>query len=651
LPPLSEKQIIWNLYFDELILANDYPKPISYQELQKLIVITHSRNNLDVRFEKCFIDGFAGKENLAEKCIVWSLVKGTCIISENNFSDEQIEMIVDQIVTDSDAKSLHLFSAKTYFDYIQNTLPKAIVINRFDDATMRIGLGWLVQNPENGNQIAGIKNCTKFLNELNNRIWEKTKALLVTLNREQLIEKLLLNLEAIRKENRRWNNTIKAVLAQHDDKSNAMEVASRKLTELNGASLSSRLVIEMALCECPIDTGKIAGEIEISKVMAYASMLHHIGGWSDAIDKECMDAEIIISTLGEILFDHSFDDDVISKYGLAVNNIMLNSHAEQYDKLFIPSDTVTSVEESFDNQFIEAWNDEYGFTIDECLDFIDHLEDIAVKQNLAVIKLTEVDLFPRTVSERSVQSILDSLVLYPRVSWDYTPDGFKAKDWYPWKFRRRLSLVSRPIVNLENSNDSIYFIAPASIRESFLYLVRGAYEAEFDDKFYSSDKMRKWNGDKRNFYGHDFNKQVSKKLNEFGWQTESDVFITKILNKSFQKNFGDIDVLVWDEVSGRVLAIECKDLLFAKTQGEIANQLSEFRGVGKDDRLKKHLDRIELLNNNLSTVQKYLGLEKIKSIEIVLVFSNVVPIAYMKNEVLQSINIKLFSELDTLKCK
>lgn len=648
LSPLPEKRIIWNLYFDELILANDYPEPISYKELQNLIVIDCSQKNIDVRFEKRFIDGFAGRENLAEKCMVWSLIKGTCVISENNFSDEQIEVIVDQIVIDSDTKSLHLFSVKTYFDYIQDTLPDAIVINRFDDATMRIGMGWLVQEPKDGNQIIGIKNCTNFLNELIDRIWEKTKVLLVTLNREQLIEKLLFNLEAIRKENRTWNNTIKAVLAQHDDKSNAMEVASRKLAELNGASLSSRLVIEMALCECPIDGQKIAGEIEISKLMAYASMLHHIGGWSDSIKKECMDAEIIISTFGEILFDHSFDDAVISKYGLAVNNKMLNSHANKYNELFISSDTVSSVEEAFDKQFLEAWNDEYGFTIDECLDFLDHLEDIAVKQNLAVIKLTAVDLFPSTASKRSIQSIVDSLVLYPRVSWDNTPDGFEAKDWYPWKFRRRLSLVSRPIVKLDDSNKSTYFIAPASIRESFLYLVRGAYEAEFDDKFYSSDKMRKWNGDKRNFYGHDFNKQVANKLSEFGWQTEPDVFITQILNKSFEKDFGDVDVLAWDEVSGTVLAIECKDLLFAKTYGEIANQLSEFRGVGKGDRLKKHLDRVELLNKNLSTVQKYLGLEKIQTIEIVLVFSNVVPIAYMKNEVLQTINIKLFSELDKI---
>lgn len=645
---LPEKQIIWNLYFDELILANDYPEPISYKELQNLIVIDCSRKNIDVTFEKQFIDGFAGKENTAEKCMVWSLIKGVCVIAENNFSDEQIEMIVDQIVTDSDAKSLHLFSAKTYFDYIQDTLPEVIVINRFDDATMRVGLGWSVQNPENGNQIIGIKNCTNFLRELNNKIWEKIKELLLTINREQLIEKLLFNLEAIRKESRTWNNTIKAVLSQHDDKSNAMEVASRKLAELNGASLSSRLVIEMAICECPIDGGKIAGEIEISKLMAYASMLYHIGGWSDTINKECMDAEIIISTFGEILFDHLFDDAVISKYGLAVNNKMLNSHAEKYDKLFISSDTVSSVEESFDKQFIEAWNDEYGFTIDECLDFLDHLEDIAFSQKLAVIKVTEPELFPHNTSKVSIQAILHSLVLYPRVSWDNTPDGFDAKDWYPWKFRRRLSLVSRPIVKLDNSNDPIYFIAPASIRESFLYLVRGAYEAEFDDQFYSSDKMRIWNGDKSDKYGHNFNKQVASKLSELGWRTEPDVLITKIFNKSFEKGYGDIDVLAWDEVSGRVLAIECKDLLFAKTYGEIANQLSEFRGIGKKDRLKKHLDRIELLNKNLSIVEKYLGLEKIKSIEIVLVFSNVVPIAYMKNEVLQSINIKIFSELDKI---
>jgi hypothetical protein len=63
-----------------------------------------------------------------------------------------------------------------------------------------------------------------------------------------------------------------------------------------------------------------------------------------------------------------------------------------------------------------------------------------------------------------------------------------------------------------------------------------------------------------------------------------------------------VHVLAWNKSTGRVLAIECKDLQYRKTPGEIAEQLSDFRGEvdarGKRDYLRKHLDRMELIDRH-----------------------------------------------------
>jgi hypothetical protein len=49
----------------------------------------------------------------------------------------------------------------------------------------------------------------------------------------------------------------------------------------------------------------------------------------------------------------------------------------------------------------------------------------------------------------------------------------------------------------------------------------------------------------------------------------------------------------------RVLLIECKDVQYRKTLGEVAEQLADFRSEmrsdGKPDLLKKHLNRVEVL--------------------------------------------------------
>jgi hypothetical protein len=88
-------------------------------------------------------------------------------------------------------------------------------------------------------------------------------------------------------------------------------------------------------------------------------------------------------------------------------------------------------------------------------------------------------------------------------------------------------------------------------------------------------------------------------LDELNWEAEPELKPTKLLNRSFDRDYGDIDALAWNRDSGRVLVMECKDLQYHKTIGEVAEQLSDFRGLirpdGKPDDLKRHLDRLELV--------------------------------------------------------
>jgi hypothetical protein len=145
-------------------------------------------------------------------------------------------------------------------------------------------------------------------------------------------------------------------------------------------------------------------------------------------------------------------------------------------------------------------------------------------------------------------------------------------------------------------------------------------------------RMRVWAGTTADKQGREFSREVADRLEELGWKAEPEVKITKLLRKGFDRDYGDVDVLAWNPESDRVLIIECKDLQYRKTFGEIAEQLSDFRGEigrdGKPDDLRRHLDRVELILGHLTELAAYVGFARIPALESHLVFKNPVPMQF-----------------------
>jgi hypothetical protein len=98
--------------------------------------------------------------------------------------------------------------------------------------------------------------------------------------------------------------------------------------------------------------------------------------------------------------------------------------------------------------------------------------------------------------------------------------------------------------------------------------------------------------------------------------------------------------------------MECKDLQFNKTLGEVAEQLADFRGEtrsdGKRDPLRKHLDRLEVLGVHQLEISKALKLSMPVSIEGHLIFKNPVPMRFAWERMANRVQLSLFEELDRL---
>ena len=193
---------------------------------------------------------------------------------------------------------------------------------------------------------------------------------------------------------------------------------------------------------------------------------------------------------------------------------------------------------------------------------------------------------------------------------------------------------------------------PFLLRSGYNYTISNTYDGDFEATNFASSEMRKWIGGIRNKEGHSFNKRVKQEFVKFGWNANSDIELSGLLMQKMEKDYGDIDVVAWNKKTGKVMLIECKDLFLAKTAGEIARQIYDFRGVktnkGKPDRLLKHIYRYERVRKSLSILKKNLAVEVDVELEVCVLFNSVSPLRYLDDERMQGVKVLSFNEISQL---
>ena len=251
----------------------------------------------------------------------------------------------------------------------------------------------------------------------------------------------------------------------------------------------------------------------------------------------------------------------------------------------------------------------------------------------------------------TLEAAIAAFSLVPRVQWDRSPDGFLPNAWHPWRFRRQLSLVSRPIVQLNDNEDPDLLVAPAMVVHSLLKFVTDVCRGRLDSAFFRSTKMKSWIGHVADENGKRFNEKVAERLRGLGWDARANLSDGEILQRRKDPRFGDVDVLAWKRKTGLVIVSECKDLSFDKTFGEIARRLAKYQGTVtadcKRDDLRKHLDRFDVLKHNSEELAKFVGCN-VERLEALVVTSQPVPMQFDENLKKLGVRFVTIMELDHL---
>jgi hypothetical protein len=359
-------------------------------------------------------------------------------------------------------------------------------------------------------------------------------------------------------------------------------------------------------------------------------------------------AKVQVFSNGEFSIDEDYSEVVVQPYMAEQFTEQFAAAATSYSDYYRDPGHATpeAGAEAFVPAFVEAFRAEYGISPEDLISAQFAIEKDAISDERLIVRRNQNQIRQVLVSAGLSATVADRLFdhfsLWPRGEWDKTPTGFTSKDWYPWRYRRRLSLVARPFVRLDEGDNAQIIFAPGIVDDSIELLFSRLLNGRLPAEYFSSTLMRSWIGEATRRRGDEFEDQVAIELRAMGLNALVRRPMTQF---GADESYGDIDVLAWTQGGRLYFPIECKRLRFARTVAEIGEQLRDFKGE-EADRLAKHVRRCQWLEQHHSELRKATYATGAHSSLIpLLVTSTVVPMQFIKDLPLPVERIVSFSRL------
>lgn len=607
----------------------------------------------------CSIDylrAFSCADNIGDRWMVEAIIEGARVLAGS--ADAALaERLASMIVTDTASRHLHVLKPRTAADYVLATaeLPRPRLLQAEVRAWADIGLAQRCGIAAGtARLIEEKKEASRLLGTAVEVIWGEIRERLQLIDRASVIEMCIDNHNAIDRDRGTWRHTAAAVLHLHP-REDVMRAAVKRESERSEVGLCCRVVIEMAVCTAPVRGGRICSLDDFDFLVARVSLLCGVASRSDEIHHGFAE-KVEIKPSGVLRFEDEFANRIHEPFMVALSRDQFAAAAEGYDTFYEVPEQIddTEYERQRNPEFDTAFVGEYGVTPIRMVDFVSRLGERAVASGNGRVTVRRSELKADLVAMNGVdaddaETLLDAWCLVPRAQWDEKrPANASAKDWYPWRFARRLSLLSKPIVQITVEDDPLCVVSPVIAKHGLDYALR-AYNACLPAPYFRSEEMRSWIGSAIDRLGHRFNHTVAGRLRDLGLQAEAEFLMTRLGGAAAD---GDVDTLAWNAATGDIFVIECKRLLADKTVGEIAERLVEFgpnhvERNGRRGPTRRHLDRVAILRNRLPQLAAATGIaEGAIRIRSCLVTSALVPMQFQREA---ATYFDIVSDLDAIK--
>ncbi len=579
-----------------------------------------------VTIPAAFVSIGRSPQNVAELLLAKAFVLGASLLAGQRLSDSEIEKVIEPLHISPDERHMHTLMTTDHRDHLREFGEREFKLLKDADvyfADAGIGYEAGINEPT---LIEDRQRCKDLLNNVVDAFWARCRQRLEKIDRKSLVVHCLQNNEAVIAEQENWTRTRRAVAAIHKDQADVLSASQKAREKMDRTQISHRLLIEMAICTCPESGGREATQEDIDYLGTQILQMAATAQESDAMRAEAIPAWVRVALAGDIRLSSDFSD-LMRPYLMSHFEITHRRDIQEYENyLSEPMRGTKTEEEVFGPAFVQAFLDEYGISPVRLADLATVLAQDARAQRVNIV-VHSIDslralLQKAGFSEIEVDGVVQHFLLPARPDWTKVPPPFRAKDWWPWRYRRRLSMMTRPLVAL-NALEVVY--APAFCDDSFRHVVMEAYTGASDTEYFASSTMKKYIGAANAKKGLEFNKSAAAKFNELGWRVWTEVEMNR-LHCPGEEASGDIDVIA--EKDGKVYLCECKDLSFARTITEVVEQLGRFHGKHGDE-LWKHLRRVKWVQQNASQLRYVVGQEPVETRSL-LITSKVVPMQHSK---------------------
>jgi hypothetical protein len=611
-----------------------------------VVEVSIASSAIRITIPRSFFRHFAVPSNVAEQKLIRACFIGIGRLGQKRIESNRLDTLVRTIVRNENARFFHLVYAQDYRQNVGSTnAPKPWFIADGELNYICIGLSQRLLGPSQ-TSLEDQASCNAFLHKVVDDCWARIRSVLIEVDAHSTVLRALTNVEAIELDKEHWRLTASALLAIHQDQNDVISAAKERESHRAAAELASRVLAEMAVCTCPATGGRPINEADLHGLLAAIELLIEAAHSSDAIQYGLTPARINIFPNGEFSGDTTYKEKIMLPYIEEYFREQFGQSAEAYEDYFedprsMPDPSPTD----FSTQFSDAFIAEFGITVDELTDAYQALANDALSEAKLVVSRPETRFREIVASafqtSDGVDKFLRNFVLAPRDRWDTAPSGFVNKDWYPWRYRRRLSLIMRPFLQLADSDAQIVY-APGFVHDCVLLLLSRLLSGRLPADDFQSAQMRSWIGEITRQRGEEFEGSVAKEFQSAGLSAVASRPMTEF---GADPSYGDLDVLAWTPDGRTFYLVECKRLRFARTSSEVGEQLREFRGA-EMDRLARHIRRCDWLKNNLEAVRRVSNTTGSQiTLTPLLVTSTVVPMQFATGLPLPADRVLVFSKL------
>lgn len=475
------------------------------------------------------------------------------------------------------------------------------------DCLVKCGSIWDFRTRSDGSEIDGKDACKIFITKYRDAILESLIRDIRQFDRLALCKMCGDRYQGARLDRSHWRRTIRALRAIHG--ASADSRAFERENSINAVLRATKLTCEIGACEASQTSDKAPSRMELDALFAKALLIFGNVQLYSSIVTDLIPPKLKISPAGDLLSERGIISTVLQRGAEWISRRNLDEAAQEY--VAPPVRESSPQRRSLDSALSGVLQAEFHVTAEAYREFQFAAIQLAELKDAGVFSMRRTELANwlaerETFRSSDTAAFLDRLTLPSRAGWFTMNSHLKEIDIDIGRFDRPWSLINRPLLALDGSDDPAILVVPMFISDSTAYCLSGLVNGFLNDRFWESMEARQYAGAQGKAAGDQFEDTLVGKLRNLELKVIPRCKLSAVLNQKVPDDLGDIDALAVSTDRKRVWAIEAKNLRLCRTEAETVARMTQYRGTmitdhrgrQRPDKMLRHIRRVQYLRQH-----------------------------------------------------